>query len=329
MGTQQPISLARDNRRELAELFLLRERLEAEGEEELLAKIAICQEELVLKCQTCGGRKTVRQRCKRKWCPCCAKRLAADRATEMEFIVARFRWPLFVTLTMRNVSSISCGDIRKLRRAFGKLRHRKLWTSKVRGGVAAVEVTNIGNGWHPHMHAVIDCSWLAYKTKQAPPRSSREEKKAAFKAAKIELEGIWSKIIGQQTSSVDVKRANRETIAKEVTKYTVKNEDLVTSEGSAGELIRALDGTRLMTTFGSAHGQTVKEVRLLAKEAAKVKRKEFREANSETDCCPDPDFMPDSVFIAEPNRRLRRLGRLVCTSTLSARDLLNPQVHIG
>lgn len=269
-----------------AELQLLRERLRCEGANGLLNKIAICQKPLVLRCQTCGHRKEVLQRCKRKWCPCCAKQLASVRSQELSYIVERMRWPLFVTLTMKNVSDLSHGGVRTLRRAFGKLRHRKLWKSKVRGGVATVEVTNIGNGWHPHLHAVIDCQWLAWKTPPPQRGDTREEKLAKFQAAAIELESTWAKILGQPTASVKVKRANRATIAKEVLKYTVKNEDLVMAEGSTASLINALDSCRMMTTFGQAHGQCTKDVRKAAKAKASDARKEFRVAMAEFDCCP-------------------------------------------
>jgi hypothetical protein len=210
----------------------------------------------------------------------------------MKYIVERMRWPLFVTLTMRNESDLSSGAIRKLRRAFGKLRHRKLWKSCTLGGIAAVEVTNIGNGWHPHLHAVIDCRWLAWKTPAPLSRDTLEEKKAKFQAAAVELEAVWSKCLGQLTSSVKVKRASRDTIAKEVTKYTVKNEDLVLCEGSAGELIYALDKSRMMTTFGTAHGQCVKDVRAEAKAAAAKETLEYKSLMQEFDCCPVRDLQP-------------------------------------
>ncbi len=234
----------------------------------------------------------ISQRCKRKWCPYCARQLAAQRTAELVHIVERFRWPLFVTLTMRNVSDLTPSAVRGLRRAFGKLRHRKLWKDRVLGGVAAVEVTNEGNGWHPHLHVVCDCKWLAIHAPAPQRGDSVPAIKAKCKAASQELEAVWSKILKQPTSSVRVKRADRTTISKEVLKYTVKSEDLLTSEGSAGDLIRALESCRLMTTFGQAHGQCVKDVRIEAKAAAKLKRAEML-AELEPRChCGGEEFMP-------------------------------------
>jgi hypothetical protein len=248
---------------------------------------------MVLKCLSCGHHKTTTLWCKRKWCPCCARRFASQRSAELQWIVERFRYPLFVTLTMKNVDDLSKGGVRHLRRSFGKLRHRKLWKARVAGGVACVEVTNIGNGWHPHLHAVLDCRWLAWRTPEPNPRLSQEEKKARYSAAACELERAWSKCLGQQSSSVKVKRCNRHTIAKEVVKYTVKNEDLVLAEGTIGDLIRALDSTRMMTTFGNAHGQKIKDIRLEAKRAVKAKNSEFIDLTDEGKCCGGGPWVPE------------------------------------
>lgn len=332
--TEKPsITADHDSRREVVELQLLRERLRAEGETELLGKIALCQEPLQLKCTTCGTKKVVRQRCKRKWCPCCKKQLASNRSMEMEFIVDRFRWILFVTLTMKNESDLSNGGVRRLRRAFGKLRHRKLWKSRVRGGVATVEVTNIprqlkdgvwigGHGWHPHLHAVVDCQWLAWKTPAPQRRDSVERKKELFKQAAQELEATWAKLLGQQTASVKVKRAYRGAISKEVVKYTVKSEDLIECHEPIGDLIRAIDSCRMMTTFGRAHGQCVKDVRLAAKADAKARRVEWLEGNLAETCCPAPEFllaeMTESPRWDARTQATRRMGaekravRLAC-----------------
>lgn len=296
----------------LAELHLLRERLSSEGETSLLKKLEICQQPLKLKCLTCQAVKEVRQRCKRKWCPSCSKQLAADRAMDLTYMVERMRWPLFVTLTMKNVFDVQPSDIKRLRRAFGKLRHRKVWKLRVVGGVAAVEMTNIGNGWHPHLHCVVDCEWLAWKTPPPHWRDTPKKLKAKFKSAAQEVERTWSKILGQESSSVEICRAYKDTIAKEIVKYTVKNSDLVTCEGSAGDFIRALDSTRLLTSFGTMHGQCSRSIRSEAKAARLAGRKEFRESMQEFDCCPAQDLMPaclaDNPKVDDRLQAFRRVG---------------------
>lgn len=282
--------------RNFADLELLRGRLRQEGELELLAKLAKCQTPFELTCAHCGTRKTVTNRCKRKWCPCCATLLAAQRSQELGYIVERFRWPLFVTLTIRNVETIGRAEIKFLKASFSKLRHRKIWKQRVSAGVAAVEVTNIGNGWHPHLHVVCDCNWLAVKTPHISTGRTKEEKAALCTSAAQELEAIWSKIVKQSTSSIMIKRCNSKTIAKEVVKYTVKNEDLVECEGSAGDLIRAIDSGHIMSTFGNAHGHCVKDIRLEARSRAREQRRTDAELNNEIECCSEPDLMPSDAF---------------------------------
>ena len=155
---------------------LIIDRLRAEDETDLIAAISKCQQEIEFTCEGCGNRKIGRTRCKKKWCPCCAPRIAYEKNLRLGAAVERFKWPLFLTLTMKNVDDLSFGAVRDLRRSFGKMRHQKWWKKNVKGGVAAIEVTNIGNGWHPHLHAVIDCRFLSVKEREPYPDWSREEK---------------------------------------------------------------------------------------------------------------------------------------------------------
>lgn len=231
----------------------LRDRLEAEKEDDLAEKLATCGQKLPLTCTNCGDVHEVATRCKRKWCPSCVRWIAGRRSARFRGAVAEMQWPLFVTLTMPNGDDPEA--VRELRRAFGKLRHRKLWTTRTTGGVASIEVTNIGNGWHPHLHAVIDCEWLAYKT--PPPTWGRGSAHVATRceAAHRELSAIWARCLGEPTAHVWVKRCNAATITEEVVKYSVKGLDLIESPDRIGPMIRVLERTRLITTFGSFFGR--------------------------------------------------------------------------
>jgi hypothetical protein len=273
-------------------------RLAAEGETDLLAILNRCQKDYPMQCVSCGGQYIGHTKCRRKWCPVCAPGLAADRKRRMRAAVERFKWPLFITLTMRNVDDLNTGAIRQLRRAFGKLRTRKWWRACVKGGVACIEVTNIGNGWHPHLHAVIDARWLSAGPLEPYPDWSRREKVKAFKAAVASVEACWSRILKQPTSSIKVKRCRADTITREVIKYTVKGTDLVSCEGSISQLIHAIDGGRLMTTFGNAYRLgKVKHTR----DASVPQFDEVtgEELPAETPCgCHSPEYLPRDVFDA-------------------------------
>lgn len=295
----------------LFDLLEIRKKLKAEGEEKLLASNAHCQEPLVLECLKCGGRRLIMQRCKRRWCPCCAKRLAAQRSAELQYIVERMRHPLFVTLTIRNVSEIGIADIKRLRRNFTKLRNQKFWKEHVRGGISQIEITNTGNGWHPHLHAVIDCAWLSNGVSPPPRNMPREAKLARYREAVTSIERKWCRLVKQETASIRVKRADRATIAKEVLKYTVKGEHLVMADEKIGPMLRAMEGTRLMTTFGQAHGKSVRDIRIAAAAAAKSRDEETEVYLQSLDCCVTPFRLPDLI---ETPRAIEQARALRCSA---------------
>jgi hypothetical protein len=238
----------------------LAERLRAEGEEELAEQLEGCNQPMRLVCVNCGQVHPCKTACKKRWCPVCARRLAAKMAARYEGLVAEMRWPIFATFTVKNYPDDARGFVRELRRAFQKLRRLRWWKRAVRGGIVSVEVTNIGNGWHPHLHAVLDSDWLSVTV--PPPRrgvSSDSVRHACTRSAR-EVSEQWSLCVGRP-GNVKCKRAygadseGRDSIAREVLKYSVKGSDLVECEDSPAILIRELLGTRLVTSFGTCYGR--------------------------------------------------------------------------
>lgn len=196
---------------------------------------------------------------------------------------------------MKNVSDLSLDGVRGLRRAFGKLRHRRAWKAHVKAGVASIEVTNEGKGWHPHLHAALDCLWLADKVRPPQFGQTPTTHPEIYKAAAQELESAWAKCLKQPTASVRIKRCSAETISKEVLKYSVKGSDLLECKEPIGDLIRALDGTRLLTTFGKAHGSSVRDIRKEAKAKHSLEEKAFRDELPARCHCGAEEWMPTEV----------------------------------
>jgi hypothetical protein len=124
----------------------------------------------------------------------------------------------------------------------------------IKGGIASIEVTNIGNGWHPHLHMVIDCEWLGPQRLRPLKWETADEKRECFRLAKLALENTWAKALRHEIAVVHAKRCDREGIVREVVKYSVKGSDLVECKEPVGPLIDCLKKTRLVTTFGTAHG---------------------------------------------------------------------------
>lgn len=244
-------------------------------------------------------------RCKKKWCPCCAPGIAAKKNRRLQNAIGKFRWPLFITLTMKNVDDLNFGAVRQLRQAFGRLRHRKFWTKAVKGGVASIEVTNIGNGWHPHLHAVVDCRWLAVNEMEPRPNWTKEAKMVAFTAATDEVCKVWARILQQPTASIKIKRASSGTILKEVVKYSVKGSELAECQGEIGQLVDAIEGTRLLTTFGSVFGigdQPDPGTRVIAQ----VGSTNGGDPEPEREvCCSRPEMLPREIWeiMARPAKK--------------------------
>jgi len=237
----------------------LLEKLENEGADDLTRALAKCGQADALVCTCCGEKWDIVKRCNRKWCPACQRALATRASLRYTGICESFSWPLFVTFTVKNLPDPSLDFVRALRRSFGKLRRLRWWNKCVTGGVAGIEVTNTGKGWHPHIHALLDCKWLSVTTTPPASHLSREQKKARFTRATKEVQEQWALCTGVK-SSVKIKRASARgngrdrSIASEIIKYSVKGSDLVDIPDDVAPVLRMLDGTRLLTSFGSAYG---------------------------------------------------------------------------
>jgi hypothetical protein len=173
--------------------------------------------------------------------------------------MAHVRWPLFVTLTAQH----ELGDamtLREHRRAWGKLRRLRWFRSRVRGGVVAWEVTSGANGLHVHAHGLFDCRWLSVVESAPRVGATREQWQRKQKAAAREVSEQWS-LCCQRPANMKVRRvwsADQGDIRQaliEVVKYAVKGSDLLDDETHASTIVDQLDGTRLITSFGTCFGQ--------------------------------------------------------------------------
>lgn len=252
--------------RRISEREKLRERLLREKRPDLWNKLAGCGDDLPLICVECGEKKTATVKCKRRWCPVCCYYIAAERVSKYRNIVNKFQWPLFVTLTIEN--TVDVDGLKQIKGYFGRWRRRKLVREKVKSGIVGFEMTNIGNGWHPHCHMLLDCQWLSLHVPEPNRSDSKSEKKRKCMAAAQELERLWSSISGQSTSSVKVRRGDSLALV-EVLKYSVKGSELLEMDEPCSSVIDVMEGMRLMTTFG---------------EIRKVKKDELVEEGEVTGC---------------------------------------------
>jgi hypothetical protein len=233
-------------------------RLRREGDEDTAAKLEDCGTEIMLACVCCAAKRRAVTHCDRRYCPLCAPFLALERLKKTEKAILAMKWPLAITLTVKNKLEMTRDVFAWLLKCFKNLRRSVLWTRCVVGGFVACELTNRGKGWHPHLHILCDAEWLALNI--APPGrlASAAEKKRIYQLASKELEAAWCDQIGQMKASVHVRRKfgkkGQLNAAREAMKYAVKPGALLDSKGSAAQVIAAMKGTRLFSGFGNCYG---------------------------------------------------------------------------
>lgn len=232
----------------------LQHRLEGEGEFEFASKLENCGLPVPLVCSNCGTQKIAETQCRQRWCPACAWTIKQKRLTRFRGAVALMKWPLFVTLTRAN--SDDPETVREFRREWSKMRRRKIVADKILGGVVGIEITNVGNGWHPHLHAIVDCQWLAIHTPSPHWSDTPEVVAEKCRHAQAELAWLWGNVCQQENSLVWVSRVKSDAALIYSLAYSVKGSDLLASPDPLGPLLRVLQKTRLVSAFGSLHGMT-------------------------------------------------------------------------
>lgn len=229
----------------------LEDKLRAEGRDDLAQKLSDCAELMAISCVCCGKSRTVERGCKRRWCPVCAPKITAARLMRLESVVSRFQWPLAVTLTMENVK-MADGALEQVKEKFRSFRRTHFWSRNVKGGVVGFEVTNRGRGFHPHLHALVDCEWLAVETPRPPRRATQRMLESLCSRAQNELSEVWGAYVQGKKAMVWVNRAWGNSMM-ETLKYAIKPSDLLDDAISAGDLIDIIDEGRMISSFGHAH----------------------------------------------------------------------------
>lgn len=229
-------------------------RLWDEGEIEFGNRLAKCGLPMPLVCTSCGNRSLGETQCRMRWCPSCSWAISQKRMRRFAGAVEMMKWPLMVTLTRAN--SDDPETVRQFRQEWGKMRRRKIIKDRIAGGVVGIEVTNRGNGWHPHLHAIVDCEWLAIHTPKPHFSDSEEIRLEKLRHAQAELAWLWGAVCGQENSMVWVRRCKDQGALAYSLKYSIGGKDLIDSTEPIGPLLHVLAKTRLVSAFGSLFGLT-------------------------------------------------------------------------
>lgn len=173
-------------------------------------------------------------RCRDRLCPFCSQIRCRQVGARVAFLIAKADAPKLITLTLREDQAKLSDRMSRLLNCFRDLRRRKVWRDNVRAGLAAIEVTRgaSGDGWHVHLHAVVDASYIPQDL----------------------LSGQWEDVTGD-SPIVDIRAIyDRARATTYVAKYVTKPAEL--SRWTAAELRDYADGMhrrRTLITFGAWH----------------------------------------------------------------------------
>lgn len=182
-------------------------------------------------------------RCHDRFCPACGaerSRIVSQNAAN-ELMRKQTR---FITLTVRHHDEDLKALLIKLLTSFKKLRRTNVWLDSVKGGAAFLEV-KVVNGWHPHLHIIVEGCWIDKK------QLSRE----------------WLRIT-TDSSIIDVREVKDVgKVAHYVAKYASKPLDrsVINNHARLVEAIVTLRGTKTIITFG-----TWRKVKLTEKNSDEV-----------------------------------------------------------
>lgn len=208
--------------------------------------------------------------CNHRACPNCSNKLRkrarakAEKAMDSHKLMCGHDWR-FVTLTQRKDPSRTLVEsIQILQRAWRTLNKSEFWKQRVRGGIKGVEFTHDSDGYHVHMHLLVESRWIevarncvnpkcrSVKVDKILPDETHSQSRFHCRACACEwsedqhsannLIDVWEKIISeaqgktfQDTASVSVRlvrayekdasRISRKKALFEVLKYVAKASD--------------------------------------------------------------------------------------------------------
>lgn len=121
-----------------------------------------CKDTKFMVCPNCGTYHFVSTwNCKSKFCNVCAKKryliyLAKYIPIVQDYIKSGHR-VLLVTLTLKNMFELD-NMLNRFNVTFKKFREKySLYYNNIDGALVSREITNIGHGWHVHMHCLFIC----------------------------------------------------------------------------------------------------------------------------------------------------------------------------
>ena len=179
-------------------------------------------------------------RCRHRLCPFCAKARSIHVSNQIQRLILEMKTPRTMVLTVKSSATPLKEQLRTLRRNFAALRKRPDWKSRCIGGVYTVEVTQNPDTklWHPHLHVVYDGEFFPQKL----------------------LRRLWHEVTGSAEIVWLQAITDVPGMANELAKYIGKIQKVETLDNaSIRDYAQAVNGSRMLQTFGNCHGKTVKD----------------------------------------------------------------------
>lgn len=175
-------------------------------------------------------------RCNSRLCPLCRDIRAKELRSGLDKILKQCDSLKFLTLTIRANDDPLKDQIAHLKASFRRLRQTSLWSRTCQGGVYLVEVTfnSRTNQWHPHLHCIIDSSYIPHR----------------------ELKRQWIESSGG-SHVVDIRAVHsRHQLASYLSSYVTKGSSIEKIPARCvAEWAFNVAGMRLVHTFGNLHGK--------------------------------------------------------------------------
>ena len=201
---------------------------EAAAFDSVAYKLRSChQKEILACCSTCHGAWYVLDKCRLRICPICSRNVFIERARYIKACCKQAKFPKLITLTQPLVTGDPREGITQLKKWFSKLREHEIF-SNVRGGAYTIEVIPKTEGWHIHIHALVDAPYIPHE----------------------KLWSTWKQITQNEVPQTDIRAAKTPQAMEYVAKYASKSASMYLKNDTIVDYYNAVHGFRLFVTFG-------------------------------------------------------------------------------
>lgn len=198
------------------------------GRFEMAQHLRDCQEmNRQVICTNCGNVHYVEDKCKQRTCPLCSFRESRRRGDWIERLCSSMKFPKLLTLTMPRWRGIPGEGIDTLRERWNRFREMPVMRT-CKGGCYQIELKPKKDGWHIHLHAILDAPFLPYQ----------------------HIFRDWCSVNGAEFLSVDIRAGDTPEAQHYISKYAAKAADY---EGEIDQVVQWYDATkgkRLFAGFG-------------------------------------------------------------------------------